>query len=140
MSWDIIVQNIPIEWQSLDDIPGDWQPSPIGSREEIIQKIIEVIPFADFSDPSWGHIRTSDCSIEVSLGKEKEVIGFALHVRGGDSAIDILADMLDHLRLRAFDGNTPGGFFDRTKSKSSLGQWRNYRDHVLKIVQSESNS
>src|SRR5258707_9772808 len=104
MSWDIFVQDFPKNVKSAKDIPADYCAKPIGTRAEIIAKILEVVPFADFSDPSWGDIEGNDWSIEVNLGDDGPSDGFALHVRGaGDEAVGVIAAILDHLNLRAFE-------------------------------------
>ena len=56
MSWDIFVYDIPVDARSIDDIPESCVAGSIGRRSEIIEKIIEVVPFADFSKPEWGTI------------------------------------------------------------------------------------
>jgi hypothetical protein len=84
MSWDIFVQDLPPEAQKLTDIPADFRPQPLGSRAEVVAKIKAIVPQANFADPSWGIIDGGDFSIEVNMGEEDPVTGFAFHVRGGD--------------------------------------------------------
>lgn len=133
MSWDIFVQDLPASAKRIADIPHDFRPTSIGKRSDIIQKIKAVVPFADFTDPSWGRIKGEGFSIEVNLGDDEELLGFAFHVRGSSGMpIGLIADILDHLDLRALDGgNVETGFFDREKAAASLQHWRAYRDHVV---------
>jgi hypothetical protein len=81
MSWDIIVQDFPKDVKSAKDIPADYHPKPIGTRSEIIAKILEVVPSADFSDLSWGDIDEDGWSIEVNLGDEEVLRGFFSRAR-----------------------------------------------------------
>lgn len=90
MSWDLIVQDLPAGVDNVDDVPGDYVPKVIGKRSEIIAKIMEIAPMADFSDPSWGVIDGDGFSMEVSMGDEEECEGFGLHIRGGDAAIGLV--------------------------------------------------
>src|SRR2546428_2636470 len=106
MSWDIFVQDIPLDAQTVRDIPDSFVPAPVGRRSQIIEEIRKVAPFADFSDPAWGVIEGEDFSIEVNLGTNELVKDFAFHVRGGDMAAAAVSDLLKHLNLRAFDGGT----------------------------------
>lgn len=131
MSWDIFVQDLPNEAQTIDDIPDDFVPQPIGKRSEIIQKILEVVPFADFTDPSWEIIDGPDYAIEVNIGKHEIVDGFAFHVRGGDTGAGIVADILGHLNLRAIDPNSESSFFERESAVQNLRKWRDYRNQVI---------
>jgi len=130
MSWDIFVQDIPSEARTIDDIPDDFVPATIGRRAEIIEKIKEVVSFADFSDPAWGIIEGTDYSIEVNLGVDESIDSFAFHVRGADVAAGVVSDILKHLSLRAFDGGT-GDIFDHERAAGGLKKWRAYRDWVV---------
>jgi hypothetical protein len=132
MSWDIFVEDIPPSVKSLDELPDDFKPRPLGTRADIIARIREVVPSADFTDPSWGKIVGPDFSIEVSLGDLEQVSDFAFHVRGGDPAAIVVADILRHLGYRAFDPSSPSGIFDLDGgSANSFRQWRNYRDSIV---------
>ncbi|HSP61945.1 MAG TPA: hypothetical protein VLQ90_03085 [Pyrinomonadaceae bacterium] len=130
MSWDIFVQDIPSDARTIDDIPDDFVPATIGRRAEIIEKIKEIVPFADFSDPAWGTIEGADYSIEVNLGADERIDSFAFHVRGDDVAAGLISDILQHLNLRAFDSGT-GDIFDHQKAAAGLKTWRAYRDWVV---------
>jgi len=92
MSWDIYVQDIPPSVKSISEMPDDFEPQPLGTRGDIIARIREVIPNADFTSPSWGQIDGPDFSIEVSMGALEQVVSFAFHVRGGDLATFAVAD------------------------------------------------
>jgi hypothetical protein len=130
MSWDIFVQDIPIEAATINDIPDSFVPAPIGLRSDIIGKIKEVAPFADFSDPAWGTIAGEDFSMEVNLGADESLDSFAFHVRGSDLAAALVSEILEHLNLRAFDAGT-GDIFDHVRASEGLARWRAYRQKVL---------
>jgi hypothetical protein len=130
MSWDIFVQDFPPDAHTVDDIPDDFTPTSLGPRAAIIEKISEVTPFADFSDPTWGIIDGDGFSIEVNLDADEIVDGFALHVRGGDLAAACVVALIEHLGVRAIDSST-GDFFTPANALASLRQWRAYRDRVV---------
>jgi len=132
MSWDIFVQDIPRSVQNLKDMPSDYKREPIGKRSHLISAIQEVVPNADFSNPAWGVIEGPGYSLEINMGDDEDVTGFAFHVREGDDAAFLVADVLDHLGLRAFDPSSETGIFGVAEDpRSSLRKWRMYRDHVL---------
>ena len=56
MSWDIYVQDVPENVVSVEDVPDDFMPRPIGKRSDIIARIKQVIPNVDFSNPILGQI------------------------------------------------------------------------------------
>ncbi len=130
MSWDIFVQDIPVGAATVGDIPNDFVPATIGRRSDIIEKIKEVAPFANFSDPAWGTIDGADFSIEVSLGSDDIIDSFAFHVRGSDLAAALVSEILTRLNLRAFDGGT-GDIFNHERASAGLEQWRSYLQKVL---------
>lgn len=133
MSWDIVVQDLPEQAQTIAEIPDDFAPQPIGKRSDIIEKILEVVPFADFSDPSWGTIDGPNFSIEVNINARELVYSFAFHIRaGGNIGAVIVTDILENLNLRALDPQSQSGFFERENAVKSLGQWREYRDQITK--------
>lgn len=131
MSWDIYVMDLPTGAQDVADIPDDFVPQPLGLRTEIISKILEVVPGADFSNPAYGHIAGQDFSIEVNLGKQEEVDSFAFHARGNDTAASIIVAILQHLNLRAVDTASESGLFHPERAIESFSKWRAYRDQVV---------
>ena len=130
MSWDIFVQDLPADAETVDAIPADFVPRPLGSRADIIAAIRRVVPSANFTDPTWGQIEAPAFSIEVNLGHDDVVGSFALHVRGGDEAVACVAAILDALGVRAIDSSS-GEFFNREAAAQSFGRWRRYRDQVI---------
>jgi hypothetical protein len=130
MSWDVFVQDIPADAVTVDDIASDFVPAPIGKRSEVIQKIMNVVPFADFSNPSWGTIDGEGFSIEVSMGEVEELGYFAFHASGDERAAAVIADILSYLNLRAFDTGT-GDIFNSECAAEGLARWRQYRDSVM---------
>jgi hypothetical protein len=106
MSWDIFALDIPPEIKSVEEIPSDFKPKPLGTRSAVISKIKELIQTADFSDPAWGLIDRDGWSIEVSMGPKEVCDGFSLHVRGADEVVAVVAAILDCLSIRGIDAQT----------------------------------
>jgi len=131
VSWDIYVMDLPADARTLADIPHDYKPGPLMPRAELIEGISRVVPDVDFSDPTWGVIDGPGFSIEVSIRADDPVESFSFHVRGGDMAAAVVADILDHLGLQAVDPQTKSGLFDRETAVASLTAWRAYRDRVI---------
>lgn len=133
MSWDIFVQDLPEAAQSVDDIPDDFKPRPLGSRSEVVRRIQSVVPTADFSDPSWGTFEGPGFSVEFNIGGADEVESFAMHVRGSDAAVGFVTDLLLRCGWRAFDSGSATGIFDPASARESLQKWRAYRDRIVKF-------
>jgi hypothetical protein len=73
MSWDIFVQDIPPLARSVKEIPDYFDPKPIGKLSDLVARIREVVPNADFSSPAWGSIEGPGYSIEVNMGDDERV-------------------------------------------------------------------
>ena len=131
MSWDIFVQDLPRDAATVADIPQGFEPASIGRRADIIAKIKEIVPSADFADPSWGMIEGESWSVEVNIGRNETCTGFAFHVRGSDEAVAVVAAILDHLNLRAIDGQTGEFFVAGPAALESFRRWRAFRDRVI---------
>ena len=131
MSYDIFVQDLHDHASSVDEIPSDFVPSPLGPRQKIIDGINAVFPSADFSDPAWGRIDHEDWSIEVNISEEDPCNSFALHVRGGREAMGAVAAILDKLGFRALDSSEGGIFSADSASIESFDRWRRYRDQIV---------
>jgi hypothetical protein len=130
MSWDLFVTDIPASATTVEQVPSDWVLPPIPAREKIIGAILEIVPSADASDPSWVRINAPTLDVEVNIGPESPLTMFALHIRGGDNAIGFVAELLDKLKLRAFDPGSDSGIFDPAGSAESLARWRTYRGQI----------
>ena len=131
MSWDIFVQDIPVEVQSVSDIPEDFRPAPIASRTHVLEAIQAAAPFADFADPTWIHIDAPEVCIEVSVPQDEPLMRFAFHIHGGEHSAAIVADVLGRLDVRAFDTASETGIFDLSRASESLHRWHEYRTRVL---------
>jgi hypothetical protein len=130
VSWDIFVQDLPPDAETVAEIPDDFRPAPLMARSALIERIRGVVPEADFGDPTWGRIEGPGLSIEDNIGDADPVRGFAFHVRGGDMAVGIVANVLERLGLRALDPGSGSGFFERDTAVASLTAWRNHREQV----------
>jgi hypothetical protein len=94
-----------------------------------------VIPFADFTDPTWITVRSEKIDMEISLGSEGPVRSFAFHVHGGEYSPIAIAEILSRLGLRAFDPQSDSGIFDIQNAKTSFEGWEKYRNQVLTKIQ-----
>jgi len=130
MSWDIFLQEIPPGILSVEDIPDEFEPRTLGTRQEIIARITELVPFANFDDPTWGTIDSPAARLEINLGDEDPVQCIALHVRGGTAPAGFVFDLLSHLKVGALDSAT-GELFDTAAASESFEEWQNYKRRVV---------
>jgi hypothetical protein len=85
MSWDVYAQDFG-PYKTFEEIPEDFRPGPIGKRSEIIEKILAIVPFAEFSDPEWLVIDADEFSIEINMSDEEVLDAITFHIRGGGDA------------------------------------------------------
>jgi ABC-type amino acid transport substrate-binding protein len=131
MSWDVFVQDLPRDAQSVADIPTDFTPGVLGTRAWVLAAIAEAAPFADYSDPTWIRISSPEADLEINLGTEDPVPGFAFHIRGGNNVVGLVADILTKLGVRGLDPGADTGIFDPGTAADSLRRWQAYRDRII---------
>ena len=131
MSYDIFVQDLPARALSIEEIPADFVPGPIGPLARIRDVIRAVVPGLTFNDAGWATIEEAEYSIEVNLGTDDPVQSFAFHVRGTEVGLYLVAEILRSLALRALAPGTETGFFSlEGDTREAYARWRAYRDHV----------
>lgn len=114
VSRDIFVQDIPDDITSVEQIPDEWMPSPLGVTTQAVRDtVIRQVPHANFDDPNLGYVSLSGADIEVSLSDDVPLMSFAFHVRGDRSTADrFVSEVLASLQLRAFDPESDSGLFE----------------------------
>ena len=123
--------DLPAEARTIDDIPQDFAPKPLGPRSEIIAHIQQILPQANFADPSWGMLAGWGFVIEFNMGREEICDGFMLHVRGGGAAMGAVAQLLEHLNLRGIDCQT-SELFSVEAAEASFREWQAFRDRPVR--------
>ena len=132
MSWDLFVQDLPQRARAVDEIPGDFEPASLGSRTALIQRIRQMEPATDFSDPAWGRLEGEGYDIEINLGADESVRSFALHIRGDQRAVYAVHRLLSGLGLRALDPSSSTGIFSSAEAAAEgFLRWKAYRDSVV---------
>jgi hypothetical protein len=129
MSWDVFIQHLPASALCMADIPDDFEPLPLGRRADVLTAILSIFPDADASDPTWLTLRTSGYAIEFGTGTDEPVTGLTLHVRGDETVISPIAQLIERLGARAVDSFT-GEFFDPMTAVESIRRWRAYVDEL----------
>ena len=106
MSWEILVQDLP-DVATLEDVPDDFRPGPIGTREELTARIKEVAPDADEQD-SWLFVQNADVDLSIQFHMEDPqlVRYLMIHVHGGANSKAYVARIIGKLGLRAVDVDT----------------------------------
>jgi hypothetical protein len=112
MNWDIYIQDLP-DVATANDIPADFRPRPIGTREELMTRIMRVLPMAERQDSDWLFAQGAeiDLSMQFHMEDAAQVRYIVVHIHGGDQSAACVAAVLNELGLRAMDTAT-GELFD----------------------------
>ena len=129
MSWDLFIQDWG-NFKSLEEIPDDFEPKPLGRRSEFIDQIIKIEPSANFNSPELGVIENEHFSIEFNMGSDEILYSFAIHMNGDELGLHCIDNILTRLGLKAADGSSPN-FFEVNQSKESFNKWVEYRNQIL---------
>lgn len=120
MNWEIYVQDLP-DVATANAIPADFRPRPIGDRETIAQRIVQVLPMAQRQDTNWFFAKAPgiDLSIELHMEDHTSVRYMVVRSHGGEQDAVSVAALLRTLGLRAMDTST-GELFDGDGLEESL--------------------
>lgn len=135
MSWDVLLFPLPDGITSMEAVPDDYEPPPIGTRAEVHAAVLRAEPGADLSDPAWGVLSAESWSIELNIGRKDPVASVMLHVRGGDDevlpAVFRLAEALGCRALDCSDGEllAPGD--------GAGGNWHAFQEYRDRVVGTE---
>jgi hypothetical protein len=135
MSWDVSLYKFDRIYASLDDMPNDQRPLPMGTLEQVQQAISGVFANTDWSDPIWGIFHSAVGSIEFNIGKDDPVISVGLHVRASETIVGAILQLCSRQQWQAIDISN-GSFLDQSKSpEEGLRQWQAYRDQIAGLYE-----
>lgn len=126
MSFDIFVQDLPADAKTIDDIPDSFLPAPIGPRKRVLDAIRRAIPDVVFDDAGWANIESVTYSLEIHIDDADPTVAFALYLRRGEAALDVVAQILHELDCRALVPGTASGFFEPGEAREAYAQWRHW--------------
>ncbi len=132
MSWDIFAQDLPADAKSIEDIPQNFKPKPIGARADVIAKILQAAPAVKFeADFAHASLEGDGFSVEISISTDDPCMDVAFFVRGGGQAvINVIPDILDNLKVRALHTGDGPHFFDRKSAIHALESARRYTAQI----------
>ncbi|MER8029870.1 hypothetical protein ABTZ78_13010 [Streptomyces bauhiniae] len=134
MSWDVLLLRLPDDVTSMDELPQDYTPPPLGRHHEVLAAVAQAVPDADLSDPEWGDLSGPTWSIELNIGSEDPVTSIMLHIRGsGDDVLVPVLRLAEALRCKALD-LSEGDLITRGQT-SGWHAFQQFRDRVIGAAQ-----
>ncbi|MFE7504369.1 hypothetical protein [Promicromonospora sp. NPDC057488] len=129
MSWDISLFNAPPRI-TIEEIPHDYEPAPLGSVAEVLDRLQAAFVDLDLSDPTWGFLVQPGWVIEFNIGREDPVESIMLHVRGGgDDVVQVVRETARVLGCRAFDCSS--GDFIEDGGSDGWADFQAFRDRAI---------
>ena len=129
MSWDVFIQHLPASAVHVADVPDDFLPLPLGSQVEVLSAIRTVFPALSTPDDTWAVVEHPHYRIEFGLGAADPITSIQLHVRGDESVVPRIAQLIDLLGARGIDSWT-GEFFDAETARESVGRWNQFVEEL----------
>ncbi|MDH2394059.1 hypothetical protein QCN29_36035 [Streptomyces sp. HNM0663] len=129
MSWDVLLLRLPDDVTSMEEIPADYTPDPLGHLHDVLSTVAQAVPDVDLSDPTWGELLGPTWSMELNIGAEDPVDSIMLHMRGsGDDVLTPVLRLADALRCKALD--CAGGDLITPGRTSGWHAFQQFRDRV----------
>lgn len=131
MSWDVSIMKFSQPYTSIQDIPDDETPLPIGSQAQVHAAVTKHFPGTDWSDAAWGIFDSPFGSVEFNLGKDDPAESMMLHVRASNEIIAPIVAMCVEAGWNALDCSTGELLETADDPTAGLEGWRAYRDRVI---------
>ena len=132
MSWDVLVMRLDRVAETIDDLPEDYLPLPIGSADSVRNALSSAFPGTDWTDPHWGIFEGPDFSLEFNLGTAATVDSFTVLVRGTGEPVEPLAQVCDANGWRGLDVQTNAFLRAGHTDQASWRRFCDWRDKALK--------
>ena len=106
MTWAVYDVGTSGGIRRVEDLPEGYFLPVVGSTEQVVAQVREVVPYADTTDPSWLVVAGEDHTMEVALGKAAQVHDVTFYVRDGEGAAAVILDVCRRLRITPYDTET----------------------------------
>jgi hypothetical protein len=131
MSWDVSIMKFSKPYTSVEAIPDDESPLPLGTVTEVHDSVTQFFPGTDWTDSAWGIFHSPFGSIEFNLGKRDPATGMMLHVRASSEIVVPIIAMCRGNGWHALDCGT-GELLEQSEHPTvGLEAWTAYRNRVV---------
>lgn len=131
MSWDVSVFAAEAPPPPVAEMHREWRGLPLGTLAELRERISQVLPEVDWSDPRWG-IYAGEAVLEFNLGADDPALSFMVHVRGGGDPVSLLARLVERWGWYMLDTSTVEWLHHSEAPGAGWAAFREYRDRVLR--------
>jgi len=131
MAWQVLLVRLPDHLRSLEDLPADWVPQPLGAPDRVAARIAAVTqaiaPKGSELDAGGDRLlvlRADDFVIEAELGGVAEVDRVLLNVLGSDAALPLVGALSRALDASAIDCETDAVLDTDAIVPDTLRRWQ----------------
>lgn len=103
MSYLIVLFALPASIMSIDELPMNYDPPALGSRETILALLTELFQDADVPDPTWVMLTREEFAVEFVVGHDDPVDSLGVRIHGADSAMAVVQLLCERTGWRAYD-------------------------------------
>ncbi len=137
MSWDVMIFNTTgsVRPHIEQFTESDYQP--LGSAVDVRERLSNIVPDIDWTDPAWGIYEGDGFSIEFNVGTEDPIDTMMLHARGSGDAIKAIVNFARPLGWSALDCSTDE-FLDL--DRPSHDGWEEFKVFRNKVYKQTSHS
>jgi hypothetical protein len=132
VSWDAHILRLDRPVKSIDDLPHEYTPPPLGDADKVRAAISESFPGTDWTDPSWGMLDGGEFSLEFSLGSQVTVASMGVHIHGSGDPVSPLLRMCSMNGWSALDVQTTELLDPQAPHLSSWSNFCAWRDRAIK--------
>jgi len=138
MSWDALIFNGQDVPASIEDVPNDWRPNPLGNPEQIKSKISSVLTNISWDEAGNGKVESPEFAIEFHIAQEEQIDTIGVRIVGDGDPIPILVRLCRTNGWVIFD-NQAGDLinFDNNPS-ASWHKFTEWRDRVINMSKEDT--
>lgn len=115
MSWAIYAMRGPGGIRRLEDVPDGYEPPSLGTAEQVLGLVREVVPDVDASNRSWLRLKSAEYDVELSIGKGVDVRDVTFYLNDGARSIPLVLQLSSRLGVTPYD--TESGDFLTEESR-----------------------
>jgi hypothetical protein len=130
MSWDVMIMMAEGTPLSLQELPRDWLPKPMGDAAQVRAAISNSLDGVDWSQPAWGTFAGDLFTFEINIIATGSVDAFSLHARGAGDPLPAIVELCSANGWCAFDYSTGERIDLENPSRESWLAFQDYRARV----------
>jgi hypothetical protein len=118
MSWAIYAMRGPGGVRRLEDIPDGYEPPSLGTADDVVSVVREVVPGVDASKKSWLLLRSDEYDVEMTIGKGVEVRDITFYLNDGPRSIPVVMEISHRLGVTPYDTESGNFLTEESRRRS----------------------